>query len=538
MSRMASIPRYAMVALAALLIGVPAAQAAFPGTNGEIAFERADDILLMTPGGDPVPLVTAGVLNDRPAISPDGSTIAYQSEGPDERNDIRAIRFDGTGDVSLSDVSGGPYADQHPAWSPDGMRIAFSSAASGTTDIWVMNADGTNRVRVAQAGNQQRLLDPAWSPDGSTIAYTIVSTQLSVPPPPTITTVSVNPPGAPVGYQTNAQKAAWSPDGSRISYTAPVGQTTDVFADTFPTKQAQPTRITSVAATDLASAFSPDGTRILFASNRSTDGVPRLYSAASTGTEADVVQMTFPAGAPGDFYSDWGPARAGMPAPPIPPPPPDPGPQQLGPPQRGKTVNADPVSGEVFVKLPEGATEKRRYAWANAAGGLAVPKGFIPLTEARQLPVRTVFDTSRGVVGLTVARNLLGTRTQHGEFSRGRFVWKQPETKALTTLVMRGGGLKGCRKRRGPEKVTTAGARRRRSIFGRGTGRFRTRGRRSTATVRGTEWVQKDTCRGTLTVVREGTVVVRDVAKRRPVILSTVQKRKRTRHFARAPRFR
>jgi hypothetical protein len=54
--------------------------------------------------------------------------------------------------------------------------------------------------------------------------------------------------------------------------------------------------------------------------------------------------------------------------------------------------------------------------------------------------------------------------------------------------------------------------------------------------VRGTTWLQKDTCKGTLTVVREGTVVVDDKAKRRNITLSTVKSGKRTRHLARRPK--
>ena len=60
-------------------------------------------------------------------------------------------------------------------------------------------------------------------------------------------------------------------------------------------------------------------------------------------------------------------------------------------------------------------------------------------------------------------------------------------------------------------------------------GRFRTRGRNSTATVRGTIWLTKDTCKGTLTVVRKGVVVVRDLRKRRTRTL-----RKGGRYLARA----
>jgi ferric-dicitrate binding protein FerR (iron transport regulator) len=56
-----------------------------------------------------------------------------------------------------------------------------------------------------------------------------------------------------------------------------------------------------------------------------------------------------------------------------------------------------------------------------------------------------------------------------------------------------------------------------RRLFGRARGRFRTRGRHSTATVRGTTWIVKDTCTTTTTSVREGRVVVRDLVKRRNV---------------------
>jgi ferric-dicitrate binding protein FerR (iron transport regulator) len=50
-------------------------------------------------------------------------------------------------------------------------------------------------------------------------------------------------------------------------------------------------------------------------------------------------------------------------------------------------------------------------------------------------------------------------------------------------------------------------------------GRFRTRGRNSTATVRGTQYLVKDTCKGTLTKVTAGTVVVRDLTLRRTKVL-------------------
>jgi hypothetical protein len=56
-----------------------------------------------------------------------------------------------------------------------------------------------------------------------------------------------------------------------------------------------------------------------------------------------------------------------------------------------------------------------------------------------------------------------------------------------------------------------------RGLWGSGRGRFRTGGRRSSATVRGTTWFTKDSCAGTLTKVVEGTVVVDDFGKKKDV---------------------
>jgi ferric-dicitrate binding protein FerR (iron transport regulator) len=62
-----------------------------------------------------------------------------------------------------------------------------------------------------------------------------------------------------------------------------------------------------------------------------------------------------------------------------------------------------------------------------------------------------------------------------------------------------------------------------RRLFGNAHGRFRTRGRSSTATVRGTEWSVIDRCDGTLTTVKRGTVIVRDTVKHRTVKLRSGQ---------------
>jgi dipeptidyl aminopeptidase/acylaminoacyl peptidase len=100
----------------------------------------------------------------KPAWSPDGSRIAFQSNAA--RNFvIWVIRHDGT---NLTRLTTGPSNNEMPAWSPDGAQIAFGSNRSGTWGIWIMKADGTNPRRVTSLGRES---DPAFSPDGRQFVF-------------------------------------------------------------------------------------------------------------------------------------------------------------------------------------------------------------------------------------------------------------------------------------------------------------------------------------------------------------------------------
>jgi hypothetical protein len=183
-----------------------------------------------------------------------------------------------------------------------------------------------------------------------------------------------------------------------------------------------------------------------------------------------------------------------------------PGPEPLPPPVQGESANVTPVRGEVRVKFPPGASPK-----LHGAGG-----GFVPLTEAQQIPIGSTLDTSKGTVALATASGGEGDALQEGNFRGGLFVLGQSSKNPLTTLRMTGGGLNRCRGkvRKGD---ASAAARKRRRLFGNASGRFRTRGRNSHATVRGTVWTVTDTCKKTVTAVAEGSVRVRDLVKRRTV---------------------
>ncbi len=91
--------------------------------------------------------------------SPDGEKIAFHGGG------IFVMDRNGRNQIQLSPKG------RYPDWSPDGTKIAFYSNLHNIAqqDIYVMNADGTNIVRLTDDPAPDRL--PAWSPDGQWVAF-------------------------------------------------------------------------------------------------------------------------------------------------------------------------------------------------------------------------------------------------------------------------------------------------------------------------------------------------------------------------------
>lgn len=110
--------------------------------------------------------------DDYPDVSPDGSTILFQSNRSGNWQLWRVGR-DGSGIVRLTNDT---FNHRQPAWSPDGKLVAYSSdqgLPSGRRAIWLMAAPGTDvlvKPRKLSAGTAQDV-HPKWLPDGSGLVF-------------------------------------------------------------------------------------------------------------------------------------------------------------------------------------------------------------------------------------------------------------------------------------------------------------------------------------------------------------------------------
>lgn len=178
--------------------------------NGELAFVGKDFQNLYTINADGTG--TLQLTKDQgyqdPAWSPDGSRLAFARYRIQQGRSIFVMNSNGSGTLSLTTAA----ADESsPAWSPDGSRIAFVRRGGDNSEIDVMNADGTNRMRLTTGTMGGDDTDPAWSPDGSRIAFTR-SSKIYV----------MNPDGSGVTQLSvdaaNDREPAWSPDSRMIAF--------------------------------------------------------------------------------------------------------------------------------------------------------------------------------------------------------------------------------------------------------------------------------------------------------------------------------
>ncbi|MDA0136665.1 FG-GAP repeat domain-containing protein [Solirubrobacter deserti] len=202
------------------------------------------------------------------------------------------------------------------------------------------------------------------------------------------------------------------------------------------------------------------------------------------------VSSAFP-GSFSSFLNTTAPPQ--QPPPPQPPQPPAPTPTPLPEPVAGRNVNATPVEGRVRVRLPGS-------------------RAYVDLAQTQRLPVGTTVDARNGTVELRAANNGGTAKFFDGIF---RISSQTRGSRPLTTLTL----TEQLSCPRSKRASAAAQKKKSRKLWGDGKGAFRTSGRYSAATVRGTKWLVTDRCDTTTTRVTQGSVTVRDFVKKRNVVV-------------------
>ena len=229
---------------------------------------------------------STGRLHLAPALSPDGGTIAYLSEGPSPFIDLYLadvergrIQHRLIGSTRRSDVESLRYLSSAGAWSPDGRYLAIAVQHAGADDLIVFDVRRGRehrRIRLALDG----VTMPSWSPDGTRIAFSGMRGGFS-----DLYTVAAD--GSGLRQLTDDRFAdlhpAWSPDGKTVAFITDRGPgcnlsrlvTAPLAVALYDLERGTIEILPGMAGTNVNPQWAPDARSLAFVSDRS--GTPNVF---------------------------------------------------------------------------------------------------------------------------------------------------------------------------------------------------------------------------------------------------------------------
>jgi hypothetical protein len=170
---------------------------------------------LVDPETGNITLLSGGQHGFHPAWTGTNQAVAFETDAgtPGDDMDLNVMTFTAADTLTKLPIPG-PQSLERPTWSPDGTRVAFACRWATTTDLCIVNRDGSGLVRLTE--DAQRDDHPAWSPDGTRIAFTRYPVGSTSDASAEIVLMDVAT--RQITPLTQGLDPAWSPDGSKLVF--------------------------------------------------------------------------------------------------------------------------------------------------------------------------------------------------------------------------------------------------------------------------------------------------------------------------------